>query len=434
MAVVQIYRTDLSQFAAALSAVANTAPSAPTIATANTTSLQSAAVYAVDPAGSYFVVNGFNLAYSPATGRLTTGTVVSIEYYGFGTGSGSYAVFSGLFVPVTMLLTSAAQQNPVATFLSGSNTITADTASLTATGGNDIVTIGGTIPGRVDGGGGIDTAVLRAFRGDTALSGGGGTETVTVKDITTSLVSVEHVQFLDGTVVENASSTQGQAVLAFRAIFGRQPDAINAGGYGALTNTFGVFTAVVQMLATPEGQADTAGLDNGQFVNRIYQNILGRPPTTTEIAVARAPLDGGGTNRAATVSGVIMLAEAATANAGVFAAGVFAASPGAIDTLRAYEVLLGRLPEASSLGPNAAALDQFYSQFFSTGIATESLADLYRNIQSSSEFATRTTPNPYGITAGSSFGAVYAATHSDALTATNVSLVTTAGGVSHLPG
>lgn len=442
MATIQLYRTDLSLFATAVSAIANVVPLAPTLATANTTSPLAAAVYVVDAAGSFFVINGNRLSYDAATGRLTDGGVISIEYHGFDAGPGSFAVFSDFFANVPELIKLAGQPDPVETFFGKglffggrANTIIAETAALTAPGGDDVITVSNSIASRIGGGGGTDTAVFRTFRGDAILSGGNGSEEATVAGITTSLVSVERLQFLDGATVESASTLEGQTVLAFQAVFGRLPDAINTGGYGAVSGRFGVGFAASQMLATPEGQSVTGSLDNGQFVTRLYQNVLGRAPTTTELATARASLDSGRTNRGAVVSGVVAVPEAATANAGVFAnSGVFAASPGAVDTLRAYQVLLGRLPEASSLASNATALDQFYSGAFSFNVFSKSLPDLYRTIQSSAEFAARTTPNSYGITAGSSFGTVYAATHSDALTATNLALVTATGGVSHLPG
>ena len=434
MATIRLYRTDLSSFATALSAVANTVPVAPTAATADTTNPQQAAVYPTDAAGNYFIVRGFGLSYS-ATGLLTGGIVDSIECYNASVAGGSFAVFSGFDAQVFTLLAAATQPNPAATIFSDRNSITADTASLTAPGGDDIITVGGTMPSRIDGGGGINTAVFNVFRPGAAVSGGGGGEAVTVAGITASLVSVQRLEFIDGSVIESPSTPQGQAVLAFQAIFGRLPDPINVGGYGFSATQYGVLSASAQMLATPEGQAKTASLDNGQFVTRIYQNVLRRAPSATELAAARGSLDSNKQTRAGEVLAVVTSPEAATANAGVFAnSGVFAASPGAVDTLRAYEVMLGRLPEASALSANAAALDQFYANQFANNVPSEALPDLYLSIQSSAEFAARATPNPYGITAGSSFGAVYAATHSDALTTTNLALVTATAGVSHLPG
>lgn len=434
MATIQLYRSDISRFAAAVSAIANAVPMAPTFTTAATTAPTVAAVYAADGSGSYYVVSGAGLTYDAVTGLLTGGMIGAVEYHGMGASAGSFAVFSiGEFV--STLLRPSTQADPVGTVLAPAiNTIISDTATLVAPGTGNTVQVGDTINSRIDAGAGISTAIFSAFRGDATVTGGGGTETVVVAGITTQLVSTERMQFLDGSVVESPGSTQGQAVLAFKGIFGRVPDAINAGGY-AQAARFGVGSAIAQMLGTAEAQANVAGLDNGQFVTRIYQNVLGRAPSDAELTAMRTPLDTGRQTRTGLVLNVVTSSEAATASAGVFGgSGVFAASAGAVDVLRAYEVLLGRLPEASSLAANGSALDQYYAATFSTGIASKSLPDLYRQIQTSTEFAARTTPNPYGLTAGSSFGAVFAATHSDGLTATNTSLITAVGGVPHLVG
>jgi hypothetical protein len=102
---------------------------------------------------------------------------------------------------------------------------------------------------------------------------------------------------------------------------------------------------------------------------------------------------------------------------------VFAADPGAVDVLRAYEALLGRLPEVSALTPNAEWLDE-----------GAPLSTLYGQILGSTEFAEKYPSNPYGLTPDSTYAQVYAVTHSDAVTNLIGPLVTAYSGVGHQPG
>ncbi len=228
-----------------------------------------------------------------------------------------------------------------------------------------------------------------ALLGDTNIPADGDTAAVSVDGIVASLTHIDQLNFIDGSVYEDNSTPGAQAALMFLGIFGRAPDPINAGGCGQVAEQSGTAAAAALMLATPEGSADTSGLTTVQFVTRLYDNILHRAPEPTGLAGWVAAISTGYVDRAQAVADFVRSPEAQTANAVLFATGsvngvtdpyatgvLFAADPNAVDVLRAYETLLGRAPEASSLITDTENLN--------SGI---SLATLYTSIQTSAEFA-----------------------------------------------
>ncbi len=395
-------------------------------------------------------LSGYGFSYD-SLGRLYAGTVTSVteSYLSYSSSSpstisgGSESV-SGISLPVTQIL------NAVATgltlqpaYVGANNLININTGSFSSISGNDTYNIVGTGANHavdrqsliIDGTFyGADTAVFALpgttnLRADATLTGGGGDETVTLlthaisetSTLTASLVLVDTLQFTDGSVYEDNQSPAAQAALIFEGIFGRLPDAVNAGGFGLVANQSGQAAAAAQMLATTEGSNDTAGLTNAQFVARLYQNMLHRTPGAQEAAGWQQDIDSGQLSRADVAARFASGVEAQSVNFAAFATGsVFGANPNAVEVLRAYELLLNREPEAGSLAGNTGALDS----------GGETLQSLYTSIQSSQEFASN-GPNQYGITSSTPYAAVYAAAHSDPLNGMITSLVTSAG-VAHL--
>ena len=93
--------------------------------------------------------------------------------------------------------------------------------------------------------------------------------------------------------------------------------------------------------------------------------------------------------------------------------------------LRAYEILLNRLPEAAALSGNTTALDN----------SSQSLQQLYGTIQASPEFAADVAStggsNPYGITASTSYGSIHTIAVSNQVTSLITPLVTSNGVAVH---
>ncbi len=393
------------------------------------------------------IVDGTGFTYD-ATGKLIAGTInnISVDYPSSDGGSGrpGSVFYEGLSLSVASADFLATLENPAASLLLGGGEIDDGAPQATGFAGNDVFLIEdylSSAPDRsmsVDGGGGVNIALFGTFSSEATVNGsGGGRESVVLagqnivfsippggslmqSPLTVNLVAVDTLKFLDGSFHEDGSSPGAQASLEFQGILGRTPDTINAGGYGALAEQNGTTASATAILDTPEGQADTANLSNTDYVTRLYQNILGRAPDAQSAAALQAGLDNGTLSRPVLAAQIAASTEAQAANASAFATGPnFAADPGSVDVLRAYEVLLNRLPDQNSLGANTGYLD--------AGLL--SLQTLYKNIQASPEFKADQGSNPYGLTTVSSYASIFAVTHSDALSVTNIHLIAASGGV-----
>ena len=397
------------------------------------------------PGGAGYLLRGTGFQYD-ANGFLIAGTINAISAGSSGppddpTEGFSSGVITGLSFPVSELLLLAPTLNPAPAILAGNETVVANSATVTTYGGDDTIQItgGGTkgpspfdpVPNTIDvnAGAGVNSVDLSAtFRDEGTLIGGGGNEVVQVDGAyayltTATLTSVDKIEFIDGATYENNATPDSQAALMFLGVFGRVPDAINAGGFGQLAVRDGRLAAANAMLATQEGSADTAGLTNTAFVTRLYNNMLDRAPDPTGLAGWVNDLNTGLLGRGDVVERFAGSPEAQTVNANLFASGqVFGADPAGVEVLRAYTTILGRLPEASSLSGNIVRLE---------GGLT--LQDFYSEIQHSAEFAAD-GGNRDGITVNTPYDQVYATLHDSAVTNYVLTLVNPATGISHQAG
>lgn len=429
MANVSLYNADVPAIDAAMPAISSLASTLATPLGSPTTT----ASYGAFP---YLQLQGFGFSQD-ALGRLSGGTVTSISfgYPPAGSSTPGYGVaIAGTSVPVTTLLSLfGARQSIVPALLAGSNTFTTNTITVTGSAGDDLFNIvssgnsqsHGVFPGQpviddtltsVDGEDGENTAAFASLRSAATIVNGGGDENVLFPGLTADLVSIDRLQFIDGTTYETNASAGAQAALMFEGIFGRLPDAINAGGFALVAQQPGVVAAAAQMLATTEGSANTARLSNAQFVSRLYANVLHRAPEAAGLAGWQADLDRGQLTRAEVTARFAAAPEAQSANAATFDTGaVFGANPNAVEVLRAYESLLGRTPEAASL--------VFDTNRLGSGTT---LQQFYTEVQGSVEFAAR-GPNAYAITGATSYEAVFGIAHGDPINVLLTSLVTSTG-------
>ena len=398
------------------------------------------------------LVRGVGFVYDPI-GRLYDGTITSISLTYPQTGGsnfqpGSTASATGVSFLVSYLLNAVATYGSIVPALFGTdNTITVNTGDTYSVSGDNLFNIAGpgvyayqypfqgTMPVdhtflSVYGTAGADTANFAPdlssndLRGDAAISGGGGNEMVYLHGpgaahadvLKASLQLVDTLQFLDGSLYEDDAAPGAQAALMFEGIFGRLPDAINAGGFALVATQNGTDAAAAQMLATPEASAATAGLGNADFVTRLYQNMLHRAPEAPGLAGWQADLDGGALSQANVAARFASGIEAQQVNFAAFATGsVFAADPNAVEVLRGFELLLNRIPEAISLATYTRQLD-----------AGTTASQFYGAVQSSAEFASL-GPNHFGITTATPVATVIALAHADPFNGLVGSLVTSQG-------
>ena len=420
----------------ALQAATDDAAEAPTIADAGTTDATQAAVYAIGPNGSYATYKGFDFTYS-STGILSGGFIQSITIDTPGSAAdpsagASEVSYDNLGIEAYYVGYYANATNPVEDLAFGAALYAVDAPVVHGNDGVNLFEVDGagttgsttTIYG---GGHYVETAEFAAYRSDALIINGGDNEAVVQNGITANLLGIDTLTFLDGSIYEDNGNFGAQAALMFEGILGRAPDPVNAGGFAYYASQYGLTAAGDLILATIEGQKDTAGLTDTQYVTLLYQNLQYSAPDQNGLKFYVMQLQSGVLTRGGVAAQLAAAPQTQIDNAKLFAGNhVFAADPSAVDVLRAYEVLLGRLPEVSSLTANTQDLDG----------GLKSLAVLYSEIQSSPEFAKdlHIAPNPYGLTATSSYEQVFAVTHSDAVTNLIAPLVTAAGGVAHQLG
>ena len=171
--------------------------------------------------------------------------------------------------------------------------------SINGGAGNDILMgLGGS--DSLIGGDGVDTAVYAGLRGgyssvnQTRVAGGreGGSDT---------LVSVERLRFLDGTISYESGSavwTQDEATVAvarlYQVCLGRVPDIGGLEHYRlAVDQGYDLNHFTRAMIESPEFIARFGALTNQQFVQQIYRFVLGREGDAGGVATYTSALSQG---------------------------------------------------------------------------------------------------------------------------------------------
>jgi len=150
--------------------------------------------------------------------------------------------------------------------------------SFWAKAGNDMITTGGGSDA-VDGGAGIDVAVLPGTTTDYRISRSGSSATLVGNGDTINLTDVERVWIGGQKVAIDVDGNAGQAYRLYQAAFDRVPD---LGGLGyqmkALDDGASLGWVASNFIASPEFQSKYGALNNTQFVTQLYANVLHRAP------------------------------------------------------------------------------------------------------------------------------------------------------------
>ena len=169
---------------------------------------------------------------------------------------------------------------------------TPDNDTLIGTGGNDQISglaandivNGGAANDTLDGGAGIDTALFSGSLADYAVSGSASERTVSGPDGTDTLTGIERVQFsgteqhlaLDLGPGEAAANTVRIIGAAFDGpAIEQHPDWVGIG-----LNLFDSGLSMLQVCQLVIGSL--GNLTNETFVNAVYQNVVGVPPSPGE--------------------------------------------------------------------------------------------------------------------------------------------------------
>ncbi|MDZ7592439.1 MAG: pre-peptidase C-terminal domain-containing protein [Rubrivivax sp.] len=177
-----------------------------------------------------------------------------------------------------------------------------------ATGGNDVLTgddganifngLGG--DDAIDGLGGIDTAVYTGARADYAISLAGAVRLVNDiipgRDGNDSLSSIERLQFADTAVAYDIEGNAGMAAKLVGAVFGASAlqDAALVGSYLSLLDGGASAQEVAALAVASARFAQLAGSHGDtDFVNTVYENVVGVAPSTAELNEFLGLLDTG---------------------------------------------------------------------------------------------------------------------------------------------
>lgn len=251
---------------------------------------------------------------------------------------------------------------------------------VTGTSGNDDPTTHNATDDRVTGTSGRDAVDRSGESVRGHLFEDSGTETVDRHGSrTTTYSGVEELRFLDGRVVLDDSDPAAQVVRLYRAALGRDADqgGLNAWisrleGGGRLSDLAEAF------LRSPEFQVRYGSLDDTAYVDRLYQNVLGRSGDAGGSAYWLGQLRGGA-SRQDVLAGFAESAENKAGTGGVIASGIWDRSETAQEVARLYDTVFGRLPDAAGLGYWRGRLDDGSAR-------AEDVADAFTR---SGEFAQR---------------------------------------------
>ncbi len=205
----------------------------------------------------------------------------------------------------------------------------------------------------MDGGAGLDTAIMAnaGFRGaSTNLSGAG--LVVTSAAGTDTLAGAEIALFADGRLVMDAADPAARVARLYEAALDRLPDQGGLNHWiGAVQGGQPLSSLASGFLSSPEFQArfGDATADTGAFVDRLYQNVLGRAGETEGRAFWVSALDRGAGTRADVLAAFSESAENQAGTAALVQAGIWDRSEAAMQVARLYDTVFGRRPDAPGL-------------------------------------------------------------------------------------
>jgi hypothetical protein len=228
----------------------------------------------------------------------------------------------------------------------------------------------------VSGGPDVSTISLDlAFRGTTIESGQAGPTEIYNSERGYSLSSVEIVKFHDGRLVFSETDPAAQATRLYQAALGRLPDQAGLNFWiEKLEAGESLPTLARGFLDSDEFNARFGGLSDGDFVERMYLNVLGRGSDAVGQAGWINYLQSG-QGRDWVLQGFSESAENKARTAPLVQAGIWDLDEHAAQATRLYDTVLGRRPDEAGLAVQRGALD--------AGTSLETLAN---NFVASAEF------------------------------------------------
>ncbi len=201
------------------------------------------------------------------------------------------------------------------TLLGGDDTITGNSGNNLLRGYAGINT--------VNGGAGTDTLLLPSPRANYTVTKSATSFVLQSGNATTTMTSIERLQFADQTVAYDTDGTAGQAYRLYQAAFNRAPDAAGLGvQVRALDKGTSLHDVAQNFINSAEFGNTYGSLSNSAFVTQLYANVLHRAPDAAGLAAWVGNLDHGTMGRADVLMGFSESTENQAALVGVIANGV----------------------------------------------------------------------------------------------------------------
>jgi len=191
---------------------------------------------------------------------------------------------------------------------------------LNGMGGNDTI----------NGGAGIDTAIYSGTASQYQITTGTQAAVVdktTGRDGTDTLTNVERLKFSDTNLALDIGPTQnaGSVYMLYKAAFNRAPDA-GGMGYWLAQKDGGsnIVTNIAQGFVASKEFTDKYGTNptNASYVDKLYQNVLGRAGEAGGVTYWNQELDAGRISKAAVLVQFATLPEGAALVANLIANGI----------------------------------------------------------------------------------------------------------------
>ncbi|CAA9283492.1 MAG: hypothetical protein AVDCRST_MAG04-3915 [uncultured Acetobacteraceae bacterium] len=217
---------------------------------------------------------------------------------------------------------------------------------------------------QIAGGDGIDTAFYSGGLRSYALAVTGAGFTITDNrsagdaDGTDAGVGVEILSFADGRLVFDANDPAARVVRLYEAALDRAPDQAGLNAWiGAVQGGQPLSGLASGFLASDEFRARFGAIgDNGAYVDRLYQNVLGRAGDAAGRESWLGALNAG-TSRADVLVAFSESAENKAGTAALVQNGIWDRSEAAAEVARLYDTVFGRLPDAPGLGVWKTAIE-----------------------------------------------------------------------------
>jgi len=241
-------------------------------------------------------------------------------------------------------------------------------------GGGDDALNGGSGRDTIVGGDGYDRMWINRVSGETPFTRQPGFLELRAPDGTDLISEVERIDFLDGSLRFSTGDVAASVYRLYGATLARAPDALGLGNWvhGIEIGAISLRTAATGFVESAEFQSRYGAPDENVFVTLLYNNVLGRAPEPSGLAGWANALRAG-LPRTEVVTGFSESAEYAAKTSGEVSEGLWVVDVSAVNALRCYLGVLGRLPDAAGLaawtagGDNGLTLSDMLSGFTASG-------------------------------------------------------------------